>query len=94
MSSGGWYYRIAKKEIHRNGELIETQYGVVEYYPKLNSWTINFQEPLGFKFNNNNNTEQEALDDLIWSIEKMLEAAKKARDGMENVIEISNETTA
>jgi len=84
-----WRHRIAKKEVHLNGELVEVQYGVVEYYPELNAWTVNFQEPLSAKFDND--TEQQALDDLIWSIEKMLEAAKKARNGDEEVINLEEE---
>ena len=61
-----WHYKIVVKEEEHFGEKIK-QYRVAEYYPALECWTV---EPV--------RVAEESVEDLIWSLEKMLEAAKKA----------------
>lgn len=77
-----WYHKVGKKEIYHKDELIEIQYGIVEYYPDLDAYT-DFIEPIGLR--QEDDSEEEALDDLIWSLERMLEAAYAAKDNKDFV---------
>lgn len=61
-----WHYKIVVKEEEHFGEKIK-QYRLAEYYTDLNCWT---SEPV--------RVAEESVEDLIWSLEKMLEAAKAA----------------
>lgn len=61
-----WHHKIVVKEEEHFGEKSK-QYRVAEYYPDLDCWTV---EPV--------RVAEESIEDLIWSLEKMLGAAKAA----------------
>lgn len=51
-------------------------YRIAEYYKDLNAWTENPIAPY-----------EESVDNLIWSLEKMLEAAKAAKESPELILD-------
>lgn len=70
-----WHYKIVVKEEEYFDEKIK-QYRLVEYYTDLACWT---SEPV--------RVAQVSVDNLIWSLEKMLEAAKAAKESPELILD-------
>lgn len=61
-----WHHKVVVNKEEHYGD-VYTQYRIAEYYPELGVWTENPVAPA-----------EESLADLVWSLEKMLEAAKAA----------------
>lgn len=61
-----WHHKVVMNKAEHYGD-VHTQYRIAEYYPDLGAWTENPVAPA-----------EESLVDLVWSLEKMLEAAKAA----------------
>lgn len=61
-----WHHRVVMNKEEHYGD-VHVQYRIAEYYRDLGVWTKNPVAPA-----------EESLADLVWSLEKMLEAAKAA----------------